>query len=160
MKTFLDKKNAAEQVEKLKELVGPGVADKIIDVTNRQDADYNNDTMIPVPFRMLQKISRENRMLRKYLLNYCRNNKILGYENYGKDLPIDFNNQQAYNSRGQVIAKLTPEQIEKNKNEDEKLQQELASPVKQYSLDELILLKEAAKAEDAKARDDRAKGLK
>jgi hypothetical protein len=154
MKSFINSKKLSEQASQiddaedtlqLNELVNESSIDRISKETE--------EILIPVPFRMLRKISHENRVLRKYLLNYCRNNKVAGFEPF-KEAPVDFNHSAKYDPKGRLKADLTTAQIEDGNKPIE--------PVypKQYSLDELILLKEAAKAEDAKSRDDRAKGLK
>ncbi len=102
----------------------------------------HKDLMIPVPFKLLFKVSREHRQLRQYLFSYLRKNKIdlLLF----KEFEVDTNHAAKYNSKGQLISSLTPEQIaEANKP---------VEPVypKQYTLEEMNLLKQAAKAADAK----------
>ncbi|HCY77746.1 MAG TPA: hypothetical protein DHV28_17685 [Ignavibacteriales bacterium] len=142
MKTFLNKKNTSEQGAQIDE------AEDLLklneDLTSAPGELQAREIMIPIDLRLALKISREHRVLRKIVLQFIRDNKLPGFETIGKNLPVDIHHNLRFDSQGRELATLTPEQIAENNKPIE--------PVfpKQYTLEELNLLKQAAKAEDAK----------
>lgn len=73
-----------------------------------------SEILIPVNLKLLLKASREYRPLRLFVLRYCKENKIPGFEPFPTP-EISFNHNELFDADGNLLPGDKPESTE-NKN--------------------------------------------
>lgn len=76
----------------------------------------SNNLFIPVPFKLALRSSIDNRALRLYVLKYCKQNRIAGFEPF-KQHEVNFHHNLLYDENGNLKAD-TPEKTAPTKTDE------------------------------------------